>query len=118
MIGIKEILHELTGNVVDCLLKNRNIRKQISTLPQVEQDTAPSNDNRTLPSVDDMLSYLERESSRRRIVEDKAKTNALAITLALSAMLAGVALVGNLADSGVNPLAACPRNTVGEWLGV
>ena len=69
-----------------------------------EQNSVSSNDLATLPPTEDMLRYLEKEMSRRRIIEEKQKPNALAITLALSAMLAGVALVGSLTDSGDSPL--------------
>ena len=101
---IAQKLHQLAGNIVDFLQKNRQIRKQIKALADVEQNSVSADDIATLPPPDEMLQYLEKEMSRRRIIEEKAKTNALAITLALSAMLAGVALVGNLTDSGDSPL--------------
>ena len=104
MTVIATILHQLTGNIVEFLQKNRQVRRQIKELADDEQNSVSSNDLATLPPTEDMLRYLEKEMSRRRIIEEKAKTNALAITLALSAMLAGVALVGSLTDSGDSPL--------------
>ena len=101
---IATILHDIAGNIVDCVQKNHKIRQRIKALADAEQDSVSNDDISTLPPMHDMLQYLEKEMSRRRIIEDKAKTNALAITLALSAMLAGVALVGSLADSGGSPL--------------
>ncbi len=96
---VSEILHELAGNVFDLFEKNKKIREQIAALG--DQQDEPDGDNAdALPSGDRMLQYLDQEMARRRIIEDKAKTNALAITLALSAMLAGIALVGNLPESG------------------
>ena len=96
-----EVLHELMGNVFDLIQKNKRIRKNISALGN-QQEGAYVDDGASLPSGDAMLQYLDQEAARRRIIEDKAKTNALAITLALSAMLAGIALVGNLPGSSNN----------------
>ncbi len=96
---VSEILHELTGNVFDLFEKNKKIREQIAVLGNQQDETDRDNAD-ALPSGDRMLQYLDQEMARRRIIEDKAKTNALAITLALSAMLAGIALVGNLPESG------------------
>ena len=93
-----DVLHELAGNVFDLIQKNKKIRTNIATLGN-QQEAANVDDGAALPSEDAMLQYLDQEMARRRIIEDKAKTNALAITLALSAMLAGIALVGNLPDA-------------------
>ena len=95
---VSKVLHVLTGNVIDLVRQNKKIRKMIAGGGNPQTDgSRDATDN--LPSGDAMLQYLEQEMARRRIIEDKAKTNALAITLALSAMLAGIALVGNLAGS-------------------
>ena len=46
---------------------------------------------------DVLLGFLDQEQARRRIIEDKAKTNVLAITIAFSAMIAGVAIASEIA---------------------
>ncbi len=98
-----EVLHELAGNFFDLIRKNKRIRKNIAALGN-QQNPARTDDGASLPSADAMFRYLDQEAARRRIIEDKAKTNALAITLALSAMLAGIALVGSLPGSSNNLL--------------
>ena len=44
-----------------------------------------------------LLGFLEQEQTRRRTIEEKAKTNVLAITIAFSAMIAGVAVASEIA---------------------
>ena len=102
-MGVLDVLHELAGNFFDLIQKNRKIRENIAALGN-QPEVANVDDGAALPSGDALLQYLDQEMARRRIIEDKAKTNALAITLALSAMLAGIALVGNLPGSSNNLL--------------
>ena len=46
---------------------------------------------------DVLLGFLNQEQARRRSIEEKAKTNVLAITIAFSAMIAGVAIASEIA---------------------
>ena len=101
---VKPTLHELTGNVVDFLNKRRRILRSVDALSKTETKH-PTGGESPLPAPDAMERYLDQELTRRRTIEDKAKTNALAITLAFSAMLAVVAFVRNLADANNGLLA-------------
>ena len=95
-MGIKKALHELTGNVFEFFLQRRKILRGLHVLGESVQGRVPGGGGPRLPTVDVMLTYSEQEMSRRRTIEEKAKTNALAMTLAFSAMLAVVAFAGNL----------------------
>ena len=99
-----KIWDELTGEIFALRKSSRAIQLQIDCLkknrPKVtyEDYLKP-----TLPkSV--LLGYLDQEQSRRRTIEEKAKTNVLAITIAISAMIAGVAVASEVA--GINE--RCP----------
>ena len=53
----------------------------------------------SLLCLDQLLRHLQQEHDRRKIIEDKAKTNVLGITLAFSAILASVTLTSGVAEA-------------------
>ena len=69
---------------------NRSVGRKIAYLERNEPEvTYGVSSNQLLPK-NVLVGYLDQELSRRRGIEDKAKTNALAIAVAFSAMLVGV----------------------------
>ena len=92
---ILRILHGMTGSVFELLRANRIVSGKIVCLEK--RDPVPSyrNDGRSQLSEDVLMGHLEQELSRRMVVEEKAKTNVLGITLAFSAMFAGAALISS-----------------------
>ena len=93
------ILHTLTGDFFKLQKFNRIILRKIACLEENQPEATYGDRVKPLLSASVLIGYLDQEQARRRVIEDKAKINALAITLAFSAMLAGVALASRLAGA-------------------
>ena len=76
-------------------MRNRKLKREIGCLANGDPLSMYGGDNRSLLSVDLLMRYLRDEDTRRRAIEDKAKTNVLGVTLAFSVMFAGVAVVSS-----------------------
>ena len=101
---IFRIFHEATGSIIELLRANRRVGNKIELLKKCETGTTQDSDERIQLPVYLLMSQLEEELSRRSVIEEKAKTNVLGITLAFSAMFAGVALISSscvVCDIGV-----------------
>lgn len=99
---IARIFNELTGQWFELRRKNRLVEKQISRLedsrpqPNYEEPEFP------LFDLDTLLRHLHQEQARRQIIEEKAKTNIIGITLAFTVILASVAFAPRIAEVGGN----------------
>ena len=91
---------ELTGEIFALRKSTRYLQLQMDCLKKNRPKVAYDDYLRpTLPkSV--LIGFMDQEQSRRRLIEEKAKTNVLAITIAVSAMIAGMAVASEVA--GVN----------------
>ena len=87
-------LHEITGNIFERWIKNKIINSKINNSSKSYEGLDGS-----LLCLDQLLRHLQQEHERRRIIEDKAKTNVLGITLAFSAILASVTLTSGVAEA-------------------
>ena len=97
------IWHELTGGIFELRGSSRKIRQKIQCLEGNEPEVIYQDSSGTMVAKSVLLGYLEQEHARRRVIEEKAKTNVLAITIAFSAMIASVAVsskVTGIADGG------------------
>ena len=95
--------YELTGGIFGLQKSSRVIRRRIACLKENEPEVTYKDYLRPMLPKGVLLGYLDQEQARRRIVEEKAKTNVLAITIAFSAMIASVAIaseVAGIADRG------------------
>ena len=95
--------YELTGGIFGLQKSSRVIRRRIACLKENEPEVTYEDYLRPMLPKGVLLGYLDQEQARRRIVEEKAKTNVLAITIAFSAMIASVAIaseVAGIADRG------------------
>ncbi len=95
---LKEIVHfsdEVSGSLIGLFVANRKITARIRQLERKEPTSTYHNDVRAQLPVDLLLRQLDEEHSRRRVVEDKARTNVLGIALAISGMFAGTAIVSS-----------------------
>ncbi len=105
---ILRVLHGMTGSVFELLRANRIVSGKIVCLEKIDPVATYGNDGRSQLSEDILMRHLEQELSRRTVVEEKAKTNVLGITLAFSAMFAGAALISSrsaVCDFGIDWLA-------------
>ena len=94
--AVTDFLDEATGTLVSLQIANCKVTAIIRRLEEKEDLAAAYGDDaRAQLSLDVLLRHLNQEHDRRRIIEDKAKTNVLGITLAFSAMFAGVALISS-----------------------
>ena len=93
--AIVDSLDEISGSLIGLLVANRKIIARIRQLEREEPTTTYQDDLRTHLSIGLLLRELDREHSRRRVVEDKARTNVLGIALAISGMFAGTAIVSS-----------------------
>lgn len=89
----------LTGGLFELRKKNSTIKRKIADLKKNKPPVTYSHWEANWLPLDLLLQHLDRELDRRRIIEEKAKTNVLAITLSFSAMLIGVALISRVTDS-------------------
>ena len=104
-----KIWDELTGEVFALQRSNRYFQRQIDCLRRNKPKVAYEDYFRPMLPKSVLLGYMEQEQSRRRIIEEKAKTNVLAITIAVSAMIAALAVASEVA--GINE--RCPGWVVG-----
>ena len=100
MKTILRILHEMTGSVFELRKANRIVSGKMVCLEKRDPVPTYRNDERSQLPEDVMMRHLEQELSRRLVVEEKAKTNVLGITLAVSAMFAGAALISSSSAVG------------------
>ena len=94
------IWHELTGEVFALRNSSRKIQLEIDRLKKNRPKVTYEDYLRPMLPKSVLIGYLDQEQSRRRTIEEKAKTNVLAITIAFSAMIAGVAIASEVA--GIN----------------
>lgn len=89
------ILHEITGSLFELTRANRKLNQKIDCLSTNDPTLIYQNDKRVQLCLDLLMQHLNLEDTRRRAIEDKAKTNVLGVTLAFSALFAGVALISS-----------------------
>lgn len=89
------ILHETTGCIFELLKENRVLERHINELKQKSPVEAYQKDERSQLSDQVVMPYLDESRSQRIRIEDKARTNVLGLTLAFTAMFAGIALVSS-----------------------
>jgi hypothetical protein len=82
----------LLGSVPRILAVNRKVAKRIRKLSSLE---LPHQDPRASVSLEKVRKHHENELSRRKILEDKAKTNVTAVTIAVSVLFSGLTMLGN-----------------------
>ena len=92
---ITRTFNEVTGSVFDLLRANRIVSGKIDCLDKSDPASTYRDDRRLTLPENVLMRHLEEELIRRRVIEEKAKTNVLGITLAFSAMFAGVALISS-----------------------
>ena len=97
MIKVTRIWHELTGEVFELFGSSSKNRQMINCLKEKEPKAAYGDPLSPMVPKDVLLGFLNQEQARRRTIEEKAKTNVLAITIAFSAMIAGVAIASEIA---------------------
>ena len=105
MRTVPVIWYELTGGVFGLQKSSRIIRQKIDYLKENEPEFTYEDGPRSMLPKRVLIGYLDQEQARRRIIEEKAKTNVLAITIAFSAMIASVAIsseVVGIADRGAS----------------
>ena len=95
LIALLELLNEGTGQLFPLLKGNRRVWSQIRR--HQESDPVP---RYPLLELDALLRHLKEEQGRRQVIEDKAKTNVLGITLAFTVILATVAFVPRITEVG------------------
>ena len=93
--GLLELLNEGTGQLFTLLMGNRKVWDQIHRLQQCKPPPGYP-----LFDLDVLLRHLREEQGRRQIIEDKAKTNILGITLAFTVILATVAFAPRITAAG------------------
>ena len=96
------ILHELIGQLYLLWKRNRQVQRQIDHLEQREPRPNYVNLDHPLFDLDVLLRHLHQEQARRQIIEDKARTNILGITLAFTVILASVAFAPRIAEAAKN----------------
>ena len=95
MNSVVRLSHEVTGCVFELRKANRVISDKIECIENKDPKSIYRDDARLHLSNEILIQYLEQELTRREAVEEKAKTNVLGITLAFSAIFAGVALISS-----------------------
>ena len=96
--GVKvflNFLNEATGQLFTLWQGNRKVWNQIQRLQGCKPPAGYP-----LFDLDVLLRHLQEEQGRRQIIEDKAKTNILGITLAFTVILATVAFAPRITDVG------------------
>ena len=92
---IIRIFHEVTGCVLELQKANRIVRGKIDCLESRDPVSTYRDDGRSGLPEDVLMRHLEQELARRMEIEAKATTNVLGITVAVSVMFAGVALISS-----------------------
>ena len=93
--GLLEMLNEGTGQLFPLWRGNLKVWDQIRR--HQKSDPFP---RYPLLELDALLRHLKEEQGRRQVIEDKAKTNILGITLAFTVILATVAFVPRITEVG------------------
>ena len=93
------IWNALTAELFELRKKNGTVKGIITNLKENKPQAIHSDSEVNWLPTDLLLQHLDRELDRRRVIEEKAKTNVLAITLSFSAMLIGVALISRVTNS-------------------
>lgn len=99
---ISSAFNALTGQLFAFQRKNRLVQRQISCLEQCRPRPSYEEPEFPLLDLDALLRHLHQEQARRQIIEDKAKTNILGITLAFTVILASVAFAPRIAEVAEN----------------
>ena len=99
---ISSVFNEVTGQLFALQRKNRLVQRQISCLEQRKPQPNYEEQEFPLLDLDALLRHLHQEQARRQIIEDKAKTNILGITLAFTVILASVAFAPRIAGVAEN----------------
>ena len=102
MNAILTILHETIGQLFLLPSRNRKVQRQINRLERCKPPPNYVNPDYPLFALDALLRHLQQEQARRQIIEDKAKTNILGITLAFTVILASVAFAPRIAAIAKN----------------
>ncbi len=92
---ILRIFNGVTGSLFELARANRIVSGKIDRLEKSEPALAYRDDGRSQLPENVLMRHLEEELTLRTAIEEKAKTNVLGITLAFSAMFAGVALISS-----------------------
>ena len=98
MNPVLTILHEVIGQLYLLWKRNRKVQRQINRLERCKPQPNYENPDHPLFHLDALLRHLHQEQARRQIIEDKAKTNILGITLAFTVILASVAFAPRIAE--------------------
>ena len=93
--SILYFLDEVSGSLVGLHLANHKLTALLRQLKKEDPESAYRDDARAGLAVDLLMRHLDQEHARRRVIEDKARTNVLGIALAFSALFAGVALMSS-----------------------
>ena len=93
LIALRELLYEGTGQLFPLWRGNLKVWDQIHR--HQKSDPFP---RYPLLELDALLRHLKEEQGRRQVIEDKAKTNILGITLAFTVILATVAFVPRITE--------------------
>ena len=95
IVALLELLNEGTGQLFPLWRGNLKVWDQIHR--HQRSDPVP---RYPLLELDALLRHLNEEQGRRQVIEDKAKTNILGITLAFTVILATVAFVPRITEVG------------------
>ena len=87
--------NEVTGQLFTLWKRNCQVQNQIKCLERCKPSPGYP-----LFDLNVLLRHLHEEQGRRQIIEDKAKTNILGITLAFTVILATVAFASRITDVG------------------
>ena len=98
MNPVLTILHEVIGQLYLLWKRNRKVQRQINRLERCKPQPNYENPDHPLFHLDVLLRHLHQEQARRQIIEDKAKTNILGITLAFTVILASVAFAPRIVE--------------------
>ena len=96
------ILNDITGQLYLIWRRNREVWRQINHLERCKPAPNYTRPVHPLFDLETLLRHLRQEHGFRRIIEDKAKTNVLGITLAFTVILATVALAPRFAETAKN----------------
>lgn len=92
---ILQIFNVVTGSLYELAKANRIVSGRIDCLKESDPASIYGDDGRSQLREELLMRQLEEELTLRTAIEEKAKTNVLGITLAFSAMFAGVALISS-----------------------
>ena len=112
MNTVLTILHEFIGQLYLLWKRNRKVQRQIDHLEKRKPQPNYVNLDHPLFDLDVLLRHLHQEQARRQIIEDKARTNILGITLAFTVILASVAFACRTTNylTSTSSSAICTKN--------